>query len=164
MTIDHNYFMDHAMALATQAMNEGNRPAGSVIVKDGKIVGEGRNLVYTELDPTAHGEIVAIRRVALALGTVDLTGCTLYTSMEPCPMCCWAIIDAKIPRLVLGCRHAGLKRKDIGTYSVEALVAMTGRPLEIITGVREKECEALRKSWKGWRAFQGEAGEALTSD
>lgn len=156
MTSDHDYFMDRAMALATQAMNEGNRPAGSVIVRDGKTIGEGRNLVNTEFDPTAHGEIVAIRSTTARLKTVDLAGCTLYTSMEPCPMCCWAIIDAKISRLVLGCRHAALKRKDIGTYSVEALVAMTGRPLEIVTGVRARECEALRKSWKGWRAFQGE--------
>ena len=153
---DHEVFMDRAMALATQAMNEGNRPAGCVIVKDGKIVGEGRNLVYSEVDPRAHGEIVAIRRTAASLGTVDLSGCALYTSMEPCAMCCWAMIDAKIPRLVLGCRHAQLNRRDIGTYSVEALVAMTGRALEIVTGVRDKECEALRRSWPGWRAFQGE--------
>jgi tRNA(adenine34) deaminase len=153
----HEQFMARAMELATQAMNEGNRPAGSVIVKDGKIVGEGRNLVYTETDPTAHGEVVAIRRTALNLGSVDLSGCTLYTSLEPCPMCCWAMIDAKVTRLVLGCRHAALGRKDIGTYSVEALVAMTGRPLEIVTGVLAKECEALRRSWPGWKAFQGEA-------
>lgn len=153
----HEQFMARAMELATQAMNEGNRPAGSVIVKDGNIVGEGRNLVYTETDPTAHGEVVAIRRTALNLGSVDLSGCTLYTSLEPCPMCCWAMIDAKVTRLVLGCRHAALGRKDIGSYSVEALVAMTGRPLEIVTGVLAKECEALRRSWPGWKAFQGEA-------
>jgi tRNA(Arg) A34 adenosine deaminase TadA len=152
----HEDLMERAMALAQLAMNEGNRPAGSVITKDGKIVGEGRNLVHTSTDPTAHGEIVAIRNTASSLGTVDLSGCTLYTSMEPCPMCCWAIIDAKISRLVLGCRHAALNRKDIGTYRVEALVAMTGRPLEIVTGVRAAECEAQRRTWPGWRAFQGE--------
>jgi tRNA(adenine34) deaminase len=154
---EHETFMDRAMALAKQSIEDGNRPAGCVIVRDGKIVAEGRNLVYTEVDPTAHGEIVAIRRAALSLGSVDLSGCTLYTSMEPCPMCCWAIIDTKIARLVLGCRHAAMKRKDIGSYSVEALVQMTGRPLEIITGVRAAECEAVRRSWPGWRAFQGEA-------
>jgi tRNA(adenine34) deaminase len=157
MKPDHNHFMDRAMALAQQSIDDGNRPAGCVIVKDGRTIGEGRNRVYTSFDPTAHGEMVAIRNVALRLQTVDLSGCTLYTSMEPCPMCCWAIIDARISTLVLGGRHAGLKRKDIGTYSVEALVAMTGRPLEIITGVREKECEDLRRTWKGWKAFQGEA-------
>lgn len=157
MKLDHNHFMDRAMVLAQQSIDDGNRPAGCVIVKDGRAIGEGRNLVNTEFDPTAHGEMVAIRKVAFELQTVDLAGCTLYTSMEPCPMCCWAIIDAKISTLVLGGRHAGLKRKDIGTYSVDALVAMTGRPLEIITGVREQECLDLRRSWKGWKAFQGDA-------
>ena len=158
MSTEHDRFMERAMALAMQAMNKGNRPAGSVIARDGRAIGEGRNLVVTACDPTAHGEIVAIRNTTVSLKSVDLSGCTLYTSMEPCPMCCWAIIDAKISRLVLGCRHAALGRKDIGTYSVERLVAMTGRPLEIITGVKDRECEALRKSWKGWRAFQGETG------
>ena len=153
---EHESFMERAIVLAKQSIEDGNRPAGCVIVKDGGIVAEGRNLVYSEVDPTAHGEIVAIRRAALSLGTVDLSGCTLYTSMEPCPMCCWAILDTKIPRLVLGCRHAAMKRKDIGSYSVEALVQMTGRPLEIITGVRAQECEVVRRSWPGWRAFQGE--------
>lgn len=157
MQPDHNHFMDRAMALAQQALDEGNRPAGCVIARDGRVIGEGRNLVYSAFDPTAHGEIVAIRNVAASLRTVDLSGCTLYTSMEPCPMCCWAIIDCKISTLVLGGRHAALQRKDLGTYSVEALVAMTGRPLEIITGVRAQECIDQRKTWKGWKAFQGEA-------
>ena len=156
MTPEHDHFMGRAMALATQAMNEGNRPAGAVIVRDGRAIGEGRNLVNTTHDSTAHGEIVAIRTTMADLKTTDLAGSTLYSSMEPCPMCCWAIIDAKISRLVLGCRHAALGRRDIGTYSVEALVAMTGRTLEIVTGIRAHECEALRRSWKGWRAFQGE--------
>ena len=158
MTTENERFMDRAMELAKLALEEGNRPAGCVIVRDGRVIGEGRNLVYSSVDPTAHGEIVAIRNTALSLDTVDLSGCTLYTSMEPCPMCCWAIIDSRISRLVLGCRHAAMKRRDIGNYSVEALVAMTGRPLDIVTGVRDRECETLRKSWKGWRAFQGEAG------
>ena len=156
MALDHTHYMDRAMELAQQAMDEGNRPAGCIIVKDGKVVAEGRNVVNTDLDSTAHGEIVAIRRAELTMRNVNLSGCTLYTTMEPCPMCCWAMIDAKVSRLVMGCRHAQLGRKDIGTYSVEALVAMTGRPLEIVTGIRHKECEAQRKTWSGWRAFQGE--------
>ena len=90
------------MALARQAMNEGNRPAGSVIVKDGKVVGEGRNLVNTETDPTAHGEVVAIRCTALNLRTVDLSGCTMYTTCEPCPMCAAAIHWARLDACVYG--------------------------------------------------------------
>lgn len=154
MPLDHHHFMDRALALAQQAMDEGNRPAGCVIVKDGRAIGEGRNVVYTEFDPSAHGEMVAIRSVAREFRTVDLSGCTLYTTMEPCPMCCWAIIDARISTLVLGGRHASMQRKGLGTYSVEAMLAMTGKQLELVTGVRDKECEAMRRNWKGWEAWQ----------
>lgn len=157
MTADHDRFMARAIALAQEAMDEGNRPAGCVIVRDGQIVGEGRNLVYTQFDPSAHGEMVAIRNVALSQRNVDLSGCTLYTTMEPCPMCCWVIVDARISTLVLGGRHASMKRKGLGTYSVEAMLAMTGRHLEIVTGVRDKECEEMRRNWSGWKAWQGEA-------
>ncbi len=73
-------------------------PFGAVIVRDGKIVGEGANSVTSTFDPTAHGEVNAIRAAAKALGTFTLTGCELYTSCEPCPMCLaaayWARVDA----------------------------------------------------------------------
>src|SRR4051812_14947867 len=158
MKPDHNHFMDRAMALAQQAMDEGNRPAGCVIAKDGKAIGEGRNLVYTAFDPSAHGEMVAIRNVAASLKSVDLAGCTLYTTMEPCPMCCWAIIDCKISTLVLGGRHANMQRKGLGTYSVETMLKMTERSLDLVTGVRAKECEDMRRNWKGWDAWQQRQG------
>jgi len=61
--------------------------------------------VYSEFDPTAHGEIVVIRKAARRLKSIDLSGCTLYTAMEPCPMCCWAILEAKASTLVLGERR-----------------------------------------------------------
>jgi guanine deaminase len=153
---EHEQHMQRCIALAQESIADGNRPAGCVITRDGKVVAEGRNVVYGDVDPTAHGEIVALRRAAKSLGSVDLSGCTLYTSMEPCPMCCWAMIDAKVERLVMGCRHAQMGRRDIGTYSVDALVKLTGRPLDIVTGVLARECETQRKSWSGWRAFQGE--------
>jgi tRNA(adenine34) deaminase len=158
MNPDHNHFMDRAMALAQQAMDEGNRPAGCVIVQDGAVVGEGRNLVYTAFDPSAHGEMVAIRNVALSLKSVDLSGCTLYTTMEPCPMCCWAIVDSRISTLVLGGRHASMQRKGLGTYSVESMLALTGRALNLVTGVRAKECEDMRRNWKDWDAWQQRQG------
>jgi tRNA(Arg) A34 adenosine deaminase TadA len=144
MNLDHNRFMERAIVLAGESMDEGNGPVGCVIVKDGQVIGEGRNLVRTSGDPSAHGEMVAIRNVAAGRGSGALSGCTLYSSMEPCPMCGWAILDTKISALVLGARHASFRTKEVGTYSVEALAAMTGRKLEIISGVREKECEDLR--------------------
>ena len=92
-------FLRRAISLATQNVLEGKGgPFGAVIVREGKIVGEGANSVTTTNDPTAHGEVNAIRAAARALGTFDLAGCELYTSCEPCPMCLasayWARIDA----------------------------------------------------------------------
>jgi tRNA(Arg) A34 adenosine deaminase TadA len=91
-------FLRRAVALATQNVATcGGGPFGAVIVRQGKIVGEGVNSVTTTHDPTAHGEVNAIRAACKALGTFTLTGCELYTSCEPCPMCLaaayWARLD-----------------------------------------------------------------------
>ena len=142
--LGHDHSMARAIALARTSMDEGNGPAGCVIVRDGQVLGEGRNLVQTSVDPTAHGEMVAIRNAAAILKATDFSGATLYTTMEPCPMCGWAIISAGIPTVVLGARLAGFRTSNLGNYSLEALAMMTGRKLEIITGVRENECEQLR--------------------
>ena len=92
-------FLRRAIALATQNVVRGRGgPFGAVIVRAGKIVGEGANQVTATNDPTAHGEIVAMRAAAQALGTFTLAGCELYSSCEPCPMCLaaayWARLDA----------------------------------------------------------------------
>ena len=156
MALDHERFMDVALELSRQAAAQGNRPLGSLIVgKDGQIVAQGGNQVYSDVDPTAHGEMVVIRQAARKLNTVDLAGCTLYTAMEPCPMCCWAILEANVSRLVLGGRHAGIGRNDLGGYSVEAMLKFTGRTLGLVTGVRTRECEALRLAWIAERAARG---------
>ena len=91
-----------------------------------------------------------IRDACRRLGTTDLSGATCYTAMEPCPMCCWALLDAGVIRLVLGARHAGMRRRDLGRYSVEAMLEMIGHDMEVITGVRTSECEALRRGDPGW--------------
>ena len=75
------------------------RPFGAVIVRDGQIVAEGWNCVTSSNDPTAHAEVVAIRRACEALGTFSLAGCEIFTSCEPCPMCLAAIYWARIPRI-----------------------------------------------------------------
>jgi guanine deaminase len=92
-------FLRHAIALATQNVVRGaGGPFAAVIVRQGKIMGEGANSVTATNDPTAHGEVVAIRAAAQALGTFTLAGCELYSSCEPCPMCLaaayWARLDA----------------------------------------------------------------------
>ncbi|MFZ1939213.1 MAG: nucleoside deaminase [Terracidiphilus sp.] len=92
-------FLRRAIAVATQNVTAGEGgPFGAVIVRDGKIIGEGANSVTATNDPTAHAEVNAIRAAAKALGTFTLAGCELYTSCEPCPMCLaaayWSHVDA----------------------------------------------------------------------
>lgn len=92
-------FLRRAIALATENVQQGRGgPFGAVVVRDGRIVGEGANSVTATNDPTAHAEVIAIRAAAGALGVFSLAGCELYTSCEPCPMCLaaayWARLDA----------------------------------------------------------------------
>src|SRR3954467_7526883 len=93
-------FMRRAIALSLEMMRSGRGgPFGAVIVKDGRIIAEGCNQVTTLNDPTAHGEVVAIRAACKALQTFDLTGAEIYSSCEPCPMCLGAIYWARIGKL-----------------------------------------------------------------
>lgn len=97
-------YMTEAIAEALTGIYNGHGgPFGCVIVKDGKIVGRGHNMVLKNNDSTAHGEISAIRDAEQALGTYDLTGCVLYTTGEPCPMCLYAILWANIDKVYYGC-------------------------------------------------------------
>lgn len=92
MTEQDQRFMRRAIELARLGMDAGiGGPFGAVVVKDGRIVGEGSNCVTSTNDPTAHAEVVAIRDACKNLGTFQLDGCTIYTSCEPCPMCLGAI-------------------------------------------------------------------------
>ena len=95
-------FMRQAIALSNQNVANGGGPFGAVIVKDGEIVATGVNRVTDNNDPTAHAEVSAIRNACQALQTFDLTGCTLYTSCEPCPMCLGAIYWAHLDKIYYG--------------------------------------------------------------
>jgi tRNA(Arg) A34 adenosine deaminase TadA len=95
--VSHEDFMRRAIALSFEQMQAGNGgPFGAVIVRDGRIIAEGHNQVTSANDPTAHAEVVAIRRACAALGRFDLRGATIYTSCEPCPMCLAAIYWARL--------------------------------------------------------------------
>jgi tRNA(adenine34) deaminase len=126
-TQDHARLMALALAEARAAAAEGNLAVGSVIARGGQVIGRGHNLVRTSGDPSAHAETVAIRNACRALGTPELPGSTCYTTMEPCPMCCWAIVVAGIERVVLGARHVDAGNTTVGDYTVERLIAMTRR-------------------------------------
>jgi tRNA(Arg) A34 adenosine deaminase TadA len=142
--------MDIVLEQCERALARGDLPVASIIVRDDRVVGEGQNRAATGGDPTAHAEVEAIRDACRKLGSNDLSAATLYSAMEPCPMCCWAIKEARISRVVLGARHAGMRRIDYGAYSIEKLLAMTNASLELVTGVRVPECEVVRRRWKHW--------------
>ena len=100
--MDDRDFMLEALAQAQKAENTGEMPVGCVIVKDGRIIARGHNEREISHDPTAHAEIVAIRRAAKALGSWRLNGCALYVTLEPCPMCAGAIVQSRVEKLVFG--------------------------------------------------------------
>ena len=95
-------FMRRALKLASRAADEGEVPVGAVVVRDGKIVGEGWNRPIAAADPTAHAEIQALRAAAASLKNYRLTGATLYVTLEPCEMCLGAMFHARIARVVYG--------------------------------------------------------------
>ena len=104
-------FLRRAISLATEnVVTSRGGPFAAVIVRDGKIVGEGVNTVTSSHDPTAHGEVNAIRAAAAALGTFTLAGCELYTSCEPCPMCLAAAYWARIDAIFYGASAADAAR------------------------------------------------------
>lgn len=103
MAQDHQKFMDEAIRLSMEKMEKGlGGPFGAVVVKNGEIIGRGFNQVTSLNDPSAHAEIVAIREACKYLNTYHLSGCQLYTSCEPCPMCMGAVYWAKIDKVYFG--------------------------------------------------------------
>jgi tRNA(Arg) A34 adenosine deaminase TadA len=97
--MEEKKFMQKAIELSIESVKKGGGPFGAVIVKDGKIIASSSNSVTKDNDPTAHAEVNAIRSAAKKLGTFDLSGCQIYSSCEPCPMCLGAIYWAKIDEL-----------------------------------------------------------------
>ena len=94
-----NKFMTRAIELSIESVNSGGGPFGSIIVKNDKVIAEGSNKVTLNNDPTAHGEIVAIRKACKSLNNFSLSGCELYSTCEPCPMCLSAIYWAHIDKV-----------------------------------------------------------------
>lgn len=99
-------FMRRALELAEEAAQAGEVPVGCVIVREGKILAEGRNRREADKNALAHAEIEAIDKACRTLGGWRLTGCTLYVTLEPCPMCAGAIVNARLPRVVYGAKDA----------------------------------------------------------
>ena len=133
-------FMAEALKLAKEAFDAGEVPVGCVIVKDGQIVGRGRNRREGDKSALAHAEIEAIAEACRNLGGWRLWECTLYVTLEPCPMCAGAIVNARIPRVVYGAsdRKCGAVRSVCSMFSME----FNHHPT-VEYGILEAECAAL---------------------
>ncbi len=103
LTAEDRQFMGEALAFARIAFAEQEVPIGAVVVKDGRMIGRGRNRRERLADPTHHAEIEALREAARAVGRWRLEDCTLYATVEPCAMCAGAAVNARIRRIVYGC-------------------------------------------------------------
>lgn len=138
-------FMNEALKEAEKALSEGEVPIGSVIVKDGEIVGRGYNQTEGKKDVTAHAEIVAIRDAEARLGGWRLSGTTMYVTNEPCTMCAGAILLARIDRLVIGASSP----KSGACYSLKNLLEddRLNHTVNLNIGVLENECSRLMKDF-----------------
>ena len=138
--MDDQEYMKEALALARQAFDEGEAPVGCVIVCNGKIVGRGRNRRETGKSALAHAEIEAIDQACKTLGGWRLWQCTLYVTLEPCPMCAGAIVNARIPRVVYGAsdQKCGAVRSVCTLFDM----AFNHHP-QVECGVLEAECSQL---------------------
>ena len=163
MSTDHNQFMALALEEARTGLGAGERPFGSVVVSNGKVVGRGRNLVNSTKDPTAHAETLAIRDASKNLNDSRLTGSIVYTTCEPCPMCCGAILWAGVDTLVIGTSYASIRQLskgalDLRDYNARRLVELTGFKLNIVSGVMASECDAIYRDWQGWAGYPRPGG------
>lgn len=134
--MDKKELMRRAVALAEESVAKGGGPFGAVIARGGEIVAEGANCVVPHHDPTAHAEVSAIREAARRLGTHDLSGCEIYTSCEPCPMCLGAIYWAHLDKIYYGC-----DRKDAAAIGFDD--DFIYRELELAPSDRQKPSEIV---------------------
>ena len=148
-------YMKSAIAEAEKAYAEGETPVGAVIVRDGEIIASAHNMTERLKDSTAHAELLAIQAAEKATGDRRLTGCALYVTMEPCPMCAGAILNAHIPRVVWGAADP----KTGAAGSLVDLLHMPGcfQP-EVTSGVLSGECAALLTDF--FRALRRSRAEA----
>ena len=138
------YFMTEALGLAAKAAELGEVPIGCVVVKDDTIVGRGWNRRETGKSALYHAEIMAIEEACKTLGGWRLWQCRLYVTLEPCPMCAGAIINARIPKVIYGA-------KDLKAGSLQSIVNLFELPYnhhpEVVSGVLEEECSGILKAF-----------------
>ncbi|MGB8955790.1 MAG: tRNA adenosine(34) deaminase TadA [Tumebacillaceae bacterium] len=148
--LSHEHYMREAIREAQIAASYGEVPIGAVIVKDGEIIARGHNMREIWKDPTAHAELIAIREAARVLGGWRLTGCSLYVTLEPCPMCAGSIVLSRVDHVVIGAMD--LKGGAVGSkMNIVETDEFNHRP-RVTTGVLAAECSMMLKEFfKGLR-------------
>jgi tRNA(adenine34) deaminase len=142
--MNHDKFMKKALKEAKKALKKGEIPVGAVVVCDGKVIGKGHNLRETTHKTTAHAEIIAIEQANKKRKTWKLDNCTIYVTIEPCPMCAGAIIQSRIKQVVYGASEA----KAGSHHSVTNLFDQKFRhKVDVLPGVMEKECGLVIKEF-----------------
>ena len=159
--MQHETYMREALGLAAEAAREGEVPVGAVAVHDGRIVGRGRNARECGQDPTAHAEMIALREAAARLGAWRLSGVTLYATLEPCPMCAGALVNARVDRLVYGA--ADPKAGAVGTLYDIPRDARLNHQVDVTAGVLAEECGAMLRGFFAQRRkkISGEMAELV---
>ena len=142
---DHEFFMGEALREAERAAERGEVPIGAVVVHEGRVIGRGHNQTEMLRDATAHAEMLALTQAAEALGNWRLTGATLYCTVEPCTMCCGAMVLCRVARLVYGAA-------DPKFGAVVSIADVLSNPrhnhrVQVLSGVRADEAAALLQAF-----------------
>ncbi len=143
--MEHADYMQLALAEARRAAALGEIPIGAVLVHAGEVIAAAHNMREAWQDATAHAEIIVIREACKKLGRWRLSGCTLYVTVEPCPMCSGAIVNSRIERVVYGCPDV----KAGGAESIFNIISNSNlnHTAEVISGVCEEECAQVMKDF-----------------
>ena len=144
LTEDEKY-MKQALRLAKKAMDSGDVPIGCIIVYDGKVIARGYNRRNKEKQSLAHAELIAIRKASKVIGDWRLEECKMYVTLEPCQMCAGAIVQARIPEVVIGCMNpkAGCAGSIINLLDMQEF----NHQVKVTRGVLEEECSVLLKNF-----------------
>ena len=141
----HDMFMREALAESEKAQAKGQVPIGAVLVKDGEVIASGHNLKETLQDPTAHAEMIAIREAAGKLRSWRLDDADLYVTIEPCPMCMGAMLQARVRRVIFGAFEP--KAGAAGSTVDLSVIRQFNHRIEVIDGVLEEECRRLMQEF-----------------
>ena len=141
----HQDWMRNALAEAEKALELGEVPIGAIIVKDSQIIASAFNEKELRQDPTAHAEVLVIQRAAEKLGSWRLSDATLYVTLEPCPMCAGAIVQARLKQLVYGA--ADLKGGATGSVMNVLNTTLWNHKVDVVAGILEEDCSNILKSF-----------------